>query len=253
MWPSSVDDEAVVAEPTGLGRPALELGQVDPPRGELLEDRDEAPRLVRSLVDDDGRLVVAGRMRDAVSGHDHEAGLVAVVIGDVGGDHLEAIELARERGADRRSARRPLLADHLGRLGGRVRGNQLDARQLRAQELMALRRRDGDRHDALHVVERGARRGEEAQLHVEHDLALDEKVVVEDEAVDRGVHRALDRVLDRDEAEVDIARFGRDEHLSDRRDGHEVALREVGLGEQRLLGEGAERPEETDALRRSRR
>ena len=63
------------------------------------------------------------------------------------------------------------------------------------------------------------------------------------------LHRALDRVLDRDEAEIDLARLGRDEHVADRRDRHELAEGEVGLREQRLLGERAERSEEADAER----
>ena len=63
------------------------------------------------------------------------------------------------------------------------------------------------------------------------------------------VHRAFDRVLDRDEAEIDLPRLGRHEHVADRRDGHELTDGEVGLREQRLLGEGAERSEEPDAER----
>ena len=40
-------------------------------------------------------------------------------------------------------------------------------------------------------------------MDVEHDLALDQEVDVEDQAVDGGVHRALDGVLDGDEGQVD--------------------------------------------------
>ena len=50
-----VDHEAVVAEPAVLGRPAQQVGQVDPPGGELLEDRDQAARRVGALEDDERR------------------------------------------------------------------------------------------------------------------------------------------------------------------------------------------------------
>ena len=207
------------------------------------------PGAFAALVHDDRRLVVARRRGDPVTRHRDEPCLVAVVVGDVGGDDLEAVELAGERRRDRGRAGRVLLPHGLRRLGGRVRGNQLDLGQLAGEELVALRGRDRDRHHAPDVAQRGARWGEQAELHVEHDLALDQQVVREREPVDRRVDRAFDRVLDRDEAEIDLARFGRHEHVADRRDRHELAEGEVGLREQRLLGEGAERSEEADTER----
>src|SRR5215217_1630282 len=70
-----VDHEAVVAEPTALGGAADQVRQVDPPGGELLEDRDQAAGLVGPLVHDHRRAVVARRGRDAVAGDEHEPGL----------------------------------------------------------------------------------------------------------------------------------------------------------------------------------
>ena len=66
-------------------------------------------------------------------------------------------------------------------------------------------------------------------MDVEHHLTLDEQVVVEDQAVEGGVDRALDGVLDRHEPEVDLGRSDGLEH--------------VGDGGQRLaLGGGVVRP-----------
>src|SRR4051812_44754742 len=48
-----VDDEAVVAEAALLRRPTDQVAEVDPARGELLEDADQAAGLVCSLVDDE--------------------------------------------------------------------------------------------------------------------------------------------------------------------------------------------------------
>ena len=61
-----VDDEAVVAEAL-LGGPGLELGEVDGPGRELLEDGEQRARAVGALEHDDRRLVVAGGRRDAAS------------------------------------------------------------------------------------------------------------------------------------------------------------------------------------------
>ena len=59
-----VDEEAVVAE-AALGRPRLELREVDRAGRELLEDREQRTRAVLALEADDRRLVVTGRRGDA--------------------------------------------------------------------------------------------------------------------------------------------------------------------------------------------
>ena len=83
-------------------------------------------------------------------------------------------------------------------------------------------------------------------LDVEHHLALDEQVVVEDQRVLREVDRALDRVLDGDEAEVDLAVGHGLEHVGHRRQRHQLGRGQVGLAEERLLGERAQGAEEAD-------
>ena len=50
-----------------------------------------------------------------------------------------------------------------------------------------------------------------------------------------------------DEPEIDLAGLDRVEHVGHRAEQHELAVGEVGLRLQRLLGERAERPEEPDA------
>ncbi len=80
-----------------------------------------------------------------------------------------------------------------------------------------------------------------------HDLALDQQVGVERERVERDVDRALDRVLERHEAEVDVAGLAWPTSTSViDGSGDQLAAGEVGLGEQRLLGERAGRPEIAD-------
>ena len=129
-----VDDEAVVAEAAGLGRAAEQVGQVDPPGGELLQDRDQAARLVGPLVDDEPGAVVARRRRDALPSDEHEPGLVAGVVGDVGGEHVEAVERRRRLAARWRPPRRPrprraARSTTARRVGRRVGDPHLGARQ----------------------------------------------------------------------------------------------------------------------------
>ena len=78
MWPSRSTRKYRPAEAL-LGGPRLELGQVDRPGRELLQDREQRARPVGALEDDHRRLVVAGRRLDAVAGDDDEAGGVVGV------------------------------------------------------------------------------------------------------------------------------------------------------------------------------
>ena len=149
---------------------------------------------------------------------------------------------ARRRCAARWPPRpaRALLADVPRRLGGGVGGPQLGARQVLGQEALALRRGHRDREDDLDVGQRRARPAEQALLDVEHDLALDEQVVVEGQRVLREVDGALDRVLDGDEADVDLAVGSTASSTSGIvRQRHQLGRGQVGLAEERLLGERA--------------
>jgi hypothetical protein len=81
---------------------------------------------------------------------------------------------------------------------------------------------------------------------VEHDLALDQQLVAERQLVLCEVDRALDRVLDRDESEVDLAASTASSTSGIVRYSTCSRVGEVGLRLQRLLGERAERPQEAD-------
>ena len=74
--------------------------------------------------------------------------------------------------------------------------------------------------------------------------------MLEGQRVDGDVDRALDGVLDGREPEVDLAGGGRGQDVGYRREGDQLGRRQVGLGEQGLLGEGAFGAEEGDPLQR---
>ena len=90
----------------------------------------------------------------------------------------------------------------------------------------------------MDVGEPGARRGHEVEVDVHDDFSLNVQVDVVNQAVDGGTDRPLDPVLDRHEAEVDLA-VG--DGLEDRRDGGQRPLLRRGqvvLGQERFLGKG---------------
>ena len=94
---------------------------------------------------------------------------------------------------------------------------------------------------------------EQVEVDVDHDLALDQQLLgLERERVERGVDRSLDHVLDRGEAVVDLASFRRPQHLDDRPVGPQVEAGQVGLTDQRLLGERAPGTEVADGRGRVR-
>ena len=111
---------------------------------------------------------------------------------------------------------------------------------------MALRRRNRDRHHVGDVSEFSASGCGKAQMDVEHDFTGDDEVVIEGESIEGEVHHALDRVLNRYETEVDVAVGHGVEHIGNGAHRQQLPRRKVALGAQRLLGEGAERPEERD-------
>jgi hypothetical protein len=88
------------------------------------------------------------------------------------------------------------------------------------------------------------------QVDVHHHLALNVEVDVEDQSVDGGAHRALDGVLNGDEAEVGLAGGDLVEDGRDGREGAEIGTGQVGLAQQRLLGEGGRGAEVGDRGRR---
>ena len=167
---------------------------------------------------------------------------------DAGSEHVEPVELRRERGAQSCSRRGALVGDDPHRLGRRVGGDELDTRQSPPEELAALLQRIGERHDAPHVAQRDTRRRDQVLRDREHDLALDEHVHLEHERVEDRAHRALDRVLQPDEPEVDLGPDNGGQHVGVGRHRHQLhrPAGQVGLGQQRLLAERSRRAEEGD-------
>ena len=244
-----VHHEAVVAEATVLGGPRDQVRQVDPAGRELLEDRDQAAGLVGALVDHERRLVVTGARRDSLFRHEDETGLVAGVITDVLGEDLETVERGRDSGRDGGERGPALLGHDPGAFGGGVGGTQIGLGHDPAEKGVALRRGDRDRHHGLDALEGRARRREQAVLDVEHQLPLDQQVLVEGEVVLGEVDHALDRVLDGDEAVVDVAPLDGVEHIGHGAKEHPLGRGEIGLHADGLLGERAERSQEAEPHR----
>ena len=123
----AVDEEAVVAESL-LGRARLELGEVHVAGRELLEDAEQRARAVLALEAHDRRLVVTGGRGHAAT-HEHEAGLVLGMVLDVGGEHLEPVEIGGQRVADRGEVAALRPGDLASGVRGGVRGPGLGGRR----------------------------------------------------------------------------------------------------------------------------
>ncbi len=135
------------------------------------------------------------------------------------------------------------------RVGGRVRGALLGRREAVSQELLALGQGVRIGRDLAHVVDPGARARHEVQVDIEDHLALDIEVHVEDQPVDGGADGPLDGVFDRDEAELGLPAGHGLEDGGDGRFWVQIGPREVGLGHERLVGEGGVGPEIGDCGR----
>ena len=108
--------------------------------------------------------------------------------------------------------------DDLGRrFGGRVRRpRSRPSAASSASQPAALRDRVRERHDRPHVGERDAGLGAEVERHRQVDLPLDQQLAVEGERVEGDRHRALDHVLDRHQAGVEVAALDRRDDVGNR-------------------------------------
>ena len=151
-----------------------------------------------------------GAARDAVAGDDDEAGLVAGVVGDVVGDHVEAVALGGDpRGDGGETGLRPApspspSATNLAALAVDWAVRTSTPRSCSRRKRWHCAVATGIDSDDLDLVERQPGGADEAVLDVEHDLARDQQVVVERQGVLGEVDDALDRVLDRHDAAVDV-------------------------------------------------
>ena len=203
----------------------------------------QAAGVVGPLEAHDARLVVPRGRRHRRPGHEDEPGLVLRVVLDVLGQDLEAVALGGEPRRDGALAGAAGLAQHPGRVRGRVGRTLLGPGQLPGQVLLALGQGVGIRGHRADVGEPGARTGHEVEVDVHHDLALNVQVDVVDQAVDGGADGPLDPVLDGHEAQVGPAPGHRVEHAGDGGEGRQLGRSQVGLGQQRLLREGRSRAE----------
>jgi len=89
----------------------------------------------------------------------------------------------------------------------------------------------------LHLRELDARARQQVEAHWYHDLALDQEVVIEDEAIDGRRDRAFDGVFQGHEAQVDRSVGHRAEDVGDGAtgDGLDVTERRDGLVTERAL------------------
>ena len=213
---------------------------------ELLEDREQRAGAVLALEAHDRRLVVPGGSRDAVA-HDHEAGLVLGVVLDLAGEDLEARRWPRPGGC--RSTPCPCLRDFATCWAASA--VELAATAVASGRCFAIHMRvwpSGFGCETTVVMSASFVPGgdTEVQRHRQVDLPLHEQLGVEGEGVEGDGDRALDRVLDGHDAEVDVAALDRGDHVRDVAERHRLARGEVGLRAQRLFRERAVGPEEPD-------
>ena len=243
-----VDDEDVVPE-RALGRPGLDLGEVDVPVGELAQDEQQAAGLV--LVDaahEAGLVAAAEVLGRRLARHEHEAGGVVLGVLDVLGGDVALVHLGGEPRADGRP--RPVDAAHPAHgLGGRVGGLVLHVAEVLADELPALPVGVRDADHLGHAVQRHLGLGDEHLVHRLGDLTHDVQVV---EAPDEAVHGdgdgALERVLDGDDAERHLAGLHGAEHVGDGGIGEGVQPAVGHVREKRLLRERPFGPQERDPV-----
>ena len=209
---------------------------------------EQRARPVLALEAHDRRLVVAGRRGDAPA-DEHEAGLVLGVVLDVGGEHLEAVELGRERVADRGQVACASTAS-TSRAASEV---ECDARVSASGSFLrepapALRDRVRERHDGADVGERrrpaGAHRlsdtGRSISRWISSSLskASVSSVTDTEPSIMFSIGTTPPSTSPRSTAAITS---GTDAY------GVALARGEVGLGEQRLLGERPGRTEVRDA------
>ncbi len=251
-----VDEERVVTESL-LARARLDAGQVDPAEGELRQAAHEPARgLVAGPPEHERRrpalaLVALGAVagaRDRVArGQPDEARLVAGHVLDALGEDRRAVALGRRPRPDRRVGA-GALGDEADRLGRRADGHDLRLGQAIAQEAHALLGGVRMRGDEADVGERPVLGGDQAVDDGQDDLADERDVLgVDDQRVEGRRDRPGQRVLERDQAAVELAALHAHDDLVDRRAGDELVTLGVDGAARRLVGERARRSEVADA------
>ncbi len=149
-----------------------------------------------------GAIGTRGRRRRPRAGDQHETGLRPVDVLNVVGQHRQTVAGGGE-GAGKRGVDLPDL-DTAGCLGVAERRFPARVGQVLGKPPAALRlgmRMAGNRADR---VDPGVGPGEEGKPDQEHNLGGDLQKVTGGQFVQSGRHRALDRVLERDESPVGV-------------------------------------------------
>ena len=193
--------------------------------GELLQDEEQRARLVLDdLADHRGLVRLEPVLPLSLPGQEDEAGLVVVVVLDVGAEDHAAVRLAGQAGcrwpprarsslATRSTALAVELAASISRPGRLLRSQMRHCALAWGWEMTLVIWSEGDPGP-----------GEEAWRMGMPDLAHDLQVVdLVGEDVDGGRDRALDGVLDGDDGAVDLAGGHRLDGVLHGREGQEAA------------------------------
>ncbi len=235
------------------GRPRLDPHEVHVPGCELGEAADQpARRRVAGAGEQDRRLPRgAGRRRRkglaAVGAQPGEAGGVSRLVLDALVQDDAAMGRGCGRGSDRRGSLHPVPAQRPHGLGGGAGRNETRRGEPLAEEPRALGVGLRVRENRLDLAGLEPPRRDQAVADRQHGLADDREAPIGAQRVDGRGHRALERVLDRHERDVHLAREQRADRVVHGRVRHQLR---AGCGRGRpcrLLGERAGRAEVADA------
>jgi NCAIR mutase (PurE)-related protein len=246
-----VNDEAIVTKAPSLRRAAGQVRQVDSAGRELLQDRNQASGLIRSLINDQRCSIVAGRRRNTLAGDQHKPRLIVFVVGDVGGDHRETVDIGGKTRGECHDVISVAFTDDASRIDGAVGRSNLGVGKTLAEKTMTLRSGHRDGVDRRHLIEFHTWATEQAVFDVDHDLSGDDQFVIESQGILREVDHTLDRVFDGHEAHLDLAPVDGVQHIGGRPVCDVLGVGEIVQGHERLVGECPEGAEEPDTSRHS--
>ena len=184
---------------------------------------------------DDRSLVIPGRRRVLLSEYEETGEIVGVVF-DLAGDHVHAVDVSSPGAGDGGSVSNTFFLDHFD-TAGRIVGRDQFLSQV-SQERLALSKCLGVRKDGFYRRQGGARIGDQTMDNAEFGLTGHLQAGIEQQVVG-SADAPLERVLDRDNAEVDLTPVNRPEHVIQflaRSDGDRIP--EVAEG--RLFAVGAD-------------
>ena len=242
------DNEAVIAK-TSPSWTRLDSGQVQRPRRKGTENLIETSGSIARLKTDDRRSVVTRRGRHAIGSDEQESRLVPLMIFDRVGEHVEAVDLGRQRWRNRSGVCSTEfgVAKEAGTVSGRIR--RLDRRGPEVAREVApnLGRSKGKGQNSLDGIERLSGAGEQVHVDFENHFSSDVQVDIKDQLVKGEIYGPFDGILERYERRVDLSAGHREDCIRNRRSRHEFGLGEIGLTKKRLFREGSARSKVGDS------